>query len=269
MSGSVDSSHPGIVKALIDHKKWLETLKAEMRERKERTINEMLEDEVMRVRIKEKSKKTRENIFDGQTDKASKVYPHPDIASRSQSAPKQLQQLSASMENPVIRHKDEAVQTSPMNYSPAPAKKQAPQPQEPSGAFKKKKPAWALTAEEHAAEQMDEVDDILNFMDKFDASQFAEDVQVRELLSSLEKRVGELKKEDNWKENWEKRLKERRKKKEEEYLKEKASKAVDDDMIVMNGDNNSQIGINGGSMGSRGEARTVMSERTQGRIWSI
>ena len=35
-------------------------------------------------------------------------------------------------------------------------------------------------------------------------------------------------------------------------------------MIPINGDNVSQLGMVGGSMGSRGEAKTVISERTQG-----
>lgn len=235
-----------------------------MKEKKDRTLNEILENEVRRSRIKETSKRARELIADGQTEKVGQVYPHFDLSIRSQSAPKQIHQVSASYDGQ-IRLKDEAVQTSPVNFSPAPIRKQADHDAQPDkAAFKKKKPAWALTAEENAVEEQAEVDDLLNFMDRFDASQFAEDVQVRELLESLEKRVGELKKEDNWKENWEKRLKERRRKKEEEYMKEKASKAVDDDMIPMNGDNTSQLGIAGGSLGSRGEAKTVMSEKTQG-----
>lgn len=255
---------PGVVKALLDHKKWLQSLKAEVKDKKERTLQEMLEDEVRRSRIKENSKKAREFIADGQTMKVGQVYPHFDLSIRSNSAPKQMQYVSASHESP-LRIQDEATQTTPVSQSPAPIRKQVP-PEVPAdkAAFKKKKPAWALTAEEHADEQQAEVDDLLAFMDKFDASQFAQDVQVRELIESLEKRVGELKKEDNWKEVWEQRLKEKRRKKEEEYLKEKASRAIDDDMIPHNGDNASRLGIAGGSMGSRGEARTIISEKTQG-----
>lgn len=245
----------------MDHKRWLETLKSEVRERKERTAQEMMEEELKRMKVKETSKRARELIEDGQTDKVPQLYPHFDLSIRSHSAPKQMQHVSANQERGQMRIQDEATQTSPINQSPAPIRKPAYQEPQDKAAFKKKKPAWALTADQHAE---DEVDELLNFMDKFDASQYAEDVQVRELMANLEKRVEELKQEDNWKENWEKRLKERRKKKEEEYLKEKASKAVDDDMIPYNGDNTSQIGITGGSMGSRGEARTVMSEKTQG-----
>lgn len=257
-----------VVKALVDHKRWLETLKSEVRDRKERTLQDMLQDEARRSRIKENSKKAREFIHEGQTDKVPDVYPHFDLSIRSKSAPKEVHHLAASQDHP-IRVMDEGTQTTPgIRQSLAVQRTFEPEPAE-TKAFKKKKPAWALTAAEQEDKEQAEVDDLLNFMDRFDASQFAEDVQVRELIANLEKRVGELKKEDNWKENWEKRLKERRKKKEEEYLKEKASKAVDDDMIAYNGDNSSQLGIAGGSLGSRGEAKTVLSEKTQGRLFSF
>lgn len=228
-------------------------------------MQEMLEEEVKKAKVKEAAKKVREFVVEGQTTKIPHVYPHFELSIRSQSAPKQAS-LTSSQENPQrFKMQQEAIQTAPAHYSPAPARK--PEPKEVSAkdnAFKKKKPAWALTSEQHEQENEAEVDELLAFMDHFDASQYAEDVQVRELMANLHQRVGELKKEDNWKENWEKRLKDRRKKKEEEYLKEKASKTVDDDMIPQNGDNASQLGVMGGSVGSRGEAKTVMSEKTQG-----
>ena len=242
-------------------------------------MKEMLEEEIKRTKIKEKSQKARELIKEGHSDQISQVYPYFDPAQVTDGAqhqpsktyPQPNHQIRQVIQPATI---DEGTQT-----TPAPRRQQH-QPTQPTinqnidadkPTFKKKaKPAWAMTAAEHDAVEDKEVDDLLDFMDQFDAQKYAQDVEVREMMANLKDRVGELKKEDNWKENWEKRLKDRRKKREEEYIKEKESKMPDDDMIAMNGDaNGSQIGVMGGSLGSRGEARTVMSERTQESINSI
>lgn len=254
-------------------------MKSEVHYKKERTMKEMLEEEIKRTKIKDKSQKARELINEGHPDQISQVYPYFDPshvtdglpAQPNKTHPQPNRQPRQASEPQTI---DEGTQT-----TPAPHRHQH-QPTQPSNnqnietgkpTFKKKaKPTWAMTAAEHDAVEDQEVDDLLNFMDHFDAQQYAQDVEVREMMANLKDRVGELKKEDNWKENWEKRLKDRRKKKEEEYIKEKESKMPDDDMVAMNGDTNgSQIGVMGGSLGSRGEARTVMSERTQESINSI
>lgn len=265
---------------MVDHKRWLESLKNEVNHKKERTMKEMLEEEIQKTKIKEISKKARQLIKEGHPDEVTKVYPYFEPKQVTDGVHKQTHGTenqyyqSATHPSPHRPTIDEGTQTSPANIqssmkpSPAPAKEiQAPA----KPAFKKKaKPAWALTTAENEAAETQEVDELLNFMDHFDAQQYADDVEVRELMANLKDRVGDLKKETNWKENWETRLKERRRKKEEEYRKEKESRLPDDDMIVVNGDmNQSHVGVMGGSLGSRGDARTVMSEKTQESINSI
>jgi hypothetical protein len=256
-----------VLQALISHKKWLESLKSEIEVKKKMSMQEMLEEEMRRVRIKENAKKVCQLVKTEQADQiAQKVYPsfEPFNPSRDHTGPAE-QSKSVSRALPPrealepLKRQSRSPEHLAATRNPEPQTKQdAPKA---ADLKKKEKPAWIKT---EAQQEDEEVDDLLNFMDNFDANQYAQDVQIREMLSTLKKRVGEMKEEENWKENWEKRMKEKKKKREEEYLKEKAAKAVDDDLVAVNGDNASQLGVGGGSIGSRGEAKTVLSERTQG-----
>lgn len=212
-----------------------------------------------RVRIKENSKKMREMVQKGEGDLIScKIYPmfEPGVKNHCE----------------VQENRDKSIEKS-INVPTGLMKKPEPRGachlglQKQEKEFKKKqKPEWAMSQAEQEKAQDEEISDLLDFMDNFDAKQYAEDIEVKSMMEALKTRVTELKKETNWKENWENRLKEKRRKREEEYLKEKAEKAAqDDDNVAVNGDGASQIGIMGGSLGSRGDAKTVLSERTQGR----
>lgn len=246
-----------------------------MKEKKDRTMKEILEEEIKRNKVKDIGRKAREFIKEGNMEQVSHLYPHFDGSFRSQSLPKESR--TNNMQPEVLEVQNVRQSSMPKKLEPGfsqnsphyekPSKQPDPQPQPPQQGFKKKqRPAWSMTQTQHEEAEAQEVDELLNFMDQFDPTKYAEDVQVRELMESLKERVDLLKKEDNWKENWEKRLKEKRKKREEEYLKEKSEKAPDDDMIAVNGDNQSQIGVMGGSLGSRGETKTVLSEKTQGTV---
>ena len=261
------------MQALISHKKWLESLKSEIEVKKKMTMQEMLEEEMKRVRIKENAKKVCELVKMEQAHQiAQKIYPsfepfNPSrldtgTAEQSKSVPRTLP--SREVAEP-LKAPSRSPEHMP-NKRTSEAQTTKPEPQKTVDLKKKEKPAWIKT---EAQQEEEEVDDLLNFMDNFDANKYAEDVQIREMLATLKNRVGELKQEDNWKENWEKRMKDKKKKREEEYLKEKAAKAVDEDNISVNGDNASQLGVGGASIGSRGEARTVLSEKAQGTSCSI
>lgn len=228
-------------------------------------MQEMLEEEMKRVRIKENAKKVCELV---KTEQASlipqKIYPNfePFNPLKNQTGAEQSKSLPRALPSREAAETIKAPSRSPEYIQSKKTPEPNPKLDPPKAADLKKKerPAWVKT---EAQQEDEEVDDLLNFMDNFDANKYAEDVQIREMLTTLKKRVGELKQEENWKENWEKRMKEKKKKREEEYLKEKAAKA-DDDMIAVNGDNASQLGVGGASIGSRAEARTVLSEKTQG-----
>lgn len=230
-------------------------MKEDIEVKKTRSMQEVLEEEMKRVRVKENALKMCEMVKNGEAEKISKeVYPLFD--------PLKAGKVGGDNLNGNGGREEEVVGKATVRKVGNSREGLGAEGQKTMDLKKKGKPAWLKT---EAQQEEEEVDDLLNFMDSFDANKYAEDVQIREMLATLKNRVVELKGEDNWKEKWEVRLKEKRKKREEEYIKEKEAKLPDDDMIPMNGDNASQIGIGGNSVGSRGEARTVISERTQGR----
>lgn len=67
----------------------------------------------------------------------------------------------------------------------------------PSIVVSKKKPAWARTEEENAREEDKQIDELVDFMDNFDAKEFVEDVEVKTILSNLQHKIAELQQEAN------------------------------------------------------------------------
>lgn len=221
-------------------------------------MHETLEEELKRVRIKENSKKMREMVKNGDGDKIScTIYPNFEPGIRSHCKVEENREQTVNM----LAHPPAILKREPNDNCQLDLKKQENELKK-----KLKTAEWAMSTAEHEKAQDAEVDELLNFMDNFDAKKYSEDLEVKTMMESLKARVTELKKEDNWKENWESRLKDKRKRREEEYLKEKANKLPDDNVSI-NGDA-SQLGIMGGSMGSRGDAKTVISDKTQGRLFT-
>jgi len=91
---------------------------------------------------------------------------------------------------------------------------------------------------------MEEIEDenLLNFMDNLDYDSYIDDLEFKNMLQTLKKRVSELKEEPDWRDKWKNRLKEKSEKRKQEYLKEKEQKKVDDDMITMTGNQGSLFG---------------------------
>lgn len=214
-------------------------------------MQQVFEEEIFKVKIKEHAEKKRIEL-------KSLSNPLNHAQERSNSLPVTHNQEIVKVEN----YDDTNIFAKPRNAAPPipsiPINKTTPQLNpvyetdlsnqgKPKDMKKKSKPAWALSANDQKELEDQEADELLEFMDKFDAEKYAQDTQVKEMLQTLKNRVSELKSEDNWKENWEGRLKEKKKRREEEYLREKASKEIDDDMVPQNGDAKSQ----GGSIHSR------------------
>jgi hypothetical protein len=65
------------------------------------------------------------------------------------------------------------------------------QTKRPSMQTNKKKPAWARTEEENQMEEDRELDDLVNFMDHFDAREYVEDVEVNSILRELKHKVAD------------------------------------------------------------------------------
>ena len=125
---------------------------------------------------------------------------------------------------------------------------------------KKKMPAWAMTKQQEEVVQEVEDDELLDFMDNLDFDSYKDDLEFRNMVSTLQARVSELKKEDGWKEKWEGRLKERSEQRKQEYLAEKAERQVDDDMVTNYGETSNLFDA---------DNKSISSSRTQESIQSI
>src|SRR3990167_3751724 len=283
-----------VVTAIVNHRKWLEQLNHEMETRKQRTVQEMLQEELKRMKIKQKSEKARDLIKNEQAHSIkSQVYPlfQPgDIAAASQQARSHSERIMHREPGPSQKPaQDHNIFRSVSTGKPAefPDKRantageldrtvhiRGAQTGEPASQLEATVKKQHMKSDKHnqwskaaAAEEIEmdaQVDDLIRFMENFDAEKYAEDTETRALMASLKGRVEKLKQEPDWKDKWEERIKEKRRKREEEYRRQKEQKEADEDARSQYG-NDSQMGVGGASIGSRGDAKSIQSERTQGR----
>lgn len=54
-----------------------------------------------------------------------------------------------------------------------------------------------------------EEDELLDFMDNLDFDSYKDDLEFQAMVKTLNKRVSELKQEEDWREKWHQRLKEK------------------------------------------------------------
>lgn len=66
----------------------------------------------------------------------------------------------------------------------------------------RKKPTWALTEKQVEEIKEKDVDNLLDFAYKLDYDKYIEDFEVRQALEVLKDRIQELKKDPNWRENF-------------------------------------------------------------------
>lgn len=124
---------------------------------------------------------------------------------------------------------------------------------------KKAKPAFAMTEQQHDEQVDQECDELLDFFDNTNFDSYVDDLETQNLMSSIKKRVDELKNESDWQKKWDDRLKSHVEKKREINFNEKEkAKHLDDDM---------QVYSDAGNM--FGDAKSVASERTQESISEI
>lgn len=298
-----------VVTAIVNHRKWLDQLSYEMETRKQRTVQEMLQEELKRMKVKEKSQQARELVKSEQAGLIkTQVYPlfsPGEVAQLNQHTRSlserahhkqpgvQYSQTAQQPENNIFRaaslgkpaHNPQESYCEPGHKHPETLERtlQAVRlsPSEPVGPLdttvkKTAKPQphsskgnrdWSKAAAAADNDMDAEVSHLISFMEEFDAEKYAEDTETRALMANLKDRVEKLKQEPDWKERWEERIKEKRRKREEEYRKQKEEKEADDDNRSNVG-NDSQLGIGGASVGSRGDAKSVQSERTLGKLRS-
>ena len=155
-----------MLQALISHKKWLESLKSEIEVKKKLTMQEMLEEEMKRVRIKDNAKKVCHMV---KTEQASlipqKIYPtfEPFNPSKNQTGVEQSRSVPRALPS---REATEAFKNPSHSPEHIPSKR-APEsiikqdPPKAADLKKKDRPVWIKT---EAQQEEEEVDDLLNFM---------------------------------------------------------------------------------------------------------
>jgi hypothetical protein len=235
---------------LANHKRWLANFKREIEETKKMEADAMLNEEIKRLRIKKKAEETRKRIREenGQPDP---VYEPPEKEPTVPLSPtvKKKEARVTFRDTPIV-HEDQPIepeQLQPLAESEVIDKKVM---------NKKKLPAWARTEEENEELEQNEEDQLLSFMDNLDYDSYIDDLEFKNMLQTLKKRVSELKEEPDWRDKWKKRLKEKSEKRKEEYLKEKEERQQDDDMITMTGNQGSLFGDG---------PKSVSSTRTYGK----
>lgn len=66
---------------------------------------------------------------------------------------------------------------------------------------KSQKPAWAVTDKQREEDKEKEIDELLEFAYDLDYDKYMEDFEVRQAFEVIRERVGEIKKDFDWKEN--------------------------------------------------------------------
>lgn len=163
---------------------------------------------------------------------------------------------------PVQRIRIERPEDNDTQRSPSPSPKDEVQEniRQQKKLRKKPKPAFAMTEAQADLMEDEECDGLMDFFDNADYDTYIHDLEVKNMLESIKKRVEELKQEDNWKQKWHERLataKPKKVKEEKPY--------VDDDDMMTHHDKVSKT--TGGNL--FGEVRSVASEKTKESIDAI
>lgn len=141
-------------------------------------------------------------------------------------------------------------------------------PPKPSNLKKKKLPAYALTSDQNDEFELEECDQLLNFFDNTNYGDYIDDLEIRNMVGSIKKRVDELKKEPNWQAKWNERLEKIKAKKREQKMRENIEKHQnqdDDDMMVNHGEDRTFASGGGGNM----FGGSVASDRTKESVEGI
>lgn len=244
----------GVLGALVNHRKWLDNFKKEIETAKQYEADRILNEELKRLRVKKQAEDVRKMIREG-TGQPMPVFNPSEIPPESQ------QRIDVSKIKVEDHTQDQVEENQDMDQVVGAAP--VPQSEKKRPKMKKKNlPAWAKTAEMHQEEEVEEDEELLNFMDSLDVEKYLEDVEFKTMLDTLKKRVSDLKGEPDWREKWQTRLKEKREKRKQEYLEEKEKNRIQRNDAADDDDNISVVG-NRSVFSDAG--RSIASSRTQGK----
>lgn len=168
---------------LVRHKRFLKTLEAKMQDGKELKSKEAEEKKEKFDKLKTQAEKQRQKI------KQLKHTPEDAPTIEEQEEPKPVKKSKLTAANLVKNEKE--IERSEQASRAASRKAEAP------------KPEWAKTAENSKKEKEDEIDDLIDFAYELDYEQYMEDMEVRQALELIKQRVGEMKKDEQWKDKME------------------------------------------------------------------
>lgn len=147
--------------------------------------------------------------------------------------------------------------------------KESPKKEAPKPAHKKKKmPAFAMTENQAEELELEEMDDLLDFFDNTNYSEYIDDLEVRNMVGSIKKRVDELKQEPNWQAKWNERLVKIKAKKREQKVRDNIAAAQQDDDMQVHYDDGDKTFASGGGGGNM-FGGSVASDRTKESVDEI
>lgn len=218
----------------------------------------ILNEELRRLKVKKQAEDMRKMIREG-TGQPKPVFNPSEIRPDSQ---KRVDISKIKVEDhagPQPRDQEEMEQV----VGAAPL----PQPSAAKRSILKKKnlPAWAKTAEMQQEEEIEEDDELLNFMDSLDVEKYLEDVEFKSMIDTLKKRVSDLKGEPDWREKWQSRLKEKTEKRRQEYLEERERNKIQRNEGSCD-DNDDNISVVGSRSVFSDAGRSIASSKTHGKL---
>lgn len=266
---------------LQKHKKWIRDFQVQIAHKKDDLIEDSLQDEWRKLKIKDIAQKMRDDIrsdnFNDNPKYLNSLYRSKIIRDSDQATindnfdPNEMDGIAMDDYSPDSQVLEDRKPQQPQvpnlipgGGNPKPLSPQASPHLPPKPTLKKKKlPAYAMTSDQHEEFELEECDQLLNFFDNTNYGDYIDDLEIRNMVGSIKKRVDELKKEPNWQAKWNERLEKIKAKKREQKMRENiaAHQNNDDDMIMGHGDGEDRTigsGAGGNMFGG-----SVASDRTK------
>lgn len=242
-----------VMPALVNHKKWLKEFNEEMQNRKDQAIRIAIEEEKKKETIRKNAEKMRKEIMEADLNSEEDNLIKENLAGKTLASNRPLAEPKAGVaperEQRVTFEEKKLERSAELAKDDVNMKK------------KDKRPAWALSQKENENFEEEEDEELIDFMDNLNFEEYIEDLEVKNMLETLKKKITDLKGEQNWKKKWEQRVNQKKEKKRQEYLREKKEKEIEQARAEI--DNSDNVSVAGASIGE--QAGTVLSSKTQGK----
>lgn len=240
---------------MVNHRRWLENFKMEIETAKKIEADQILNEELKRLKVKQEADRVREMIRKGDGQPEAVYNP---VEEPTQELTKPVGPVLGLRKNNEEIKKKEKEDKRP--------RVRIVEPEMEKKLKKKKMPAWAKTSEEVQKEEVEDDEKLLDFMDSLDVEQYLEDLEFKTMLNTLKKRVSDLKGEPDWREKWKSRLKEKTEKRKKEYLEQKEKNKI---VNPARDDDDDNLSVMGARSVFSDAGRSIASSKTHGKKFSF